>query len=117
MRNFYGLAQKNIYFSAAPFFFTMGRDIQLETEKEIRVQENICERLFEDNAGEIWPTSRLAAFLRKWISAMQQGKLQYRKGLIHVLEILVLTEGKIPLPGFLKVPKWWYQAGSLRTSG
>lgn len=96
-------------------FFAMGSDIQPGTEMEIIVEETIsvrdCLKIMLEKfglPGDTW-------HLRKMDWCYEAGEplceedaalkeLRIRSG-----DTLLLIEGKLLPPGFLKVPIWWYQ--------
>ncbi|XP_027445989.1 ubiquitin carboxyl-terminal hydrolase 40 isoform X5 [Zalophus californianus] len=96
-------------------FFTMGSDVQPGTEMEIIVEETIsvrdCLKLMLEQSGlpgDTW-------HLRKMDWCYEAGEplceedATLRELMICSGDTLLLIEGKLPPPGFLKVPVWWYQ--------
>ncbi|XP_064443338.1 ubiquitin carboxyl-terminal hydrolase 40 isoform X4 [Mirounga angustirostris] len=96
-------------------FFTVGSDVQPGTEMEIIVEETIsvrdCLKLMLEKSGlpgDTW-------HLRKMDWCYEAGEplceedATLRELMICSGDTLLLIEGKLPPPGFLKVPVWWYQ--------
>ncbi|XP_047727370.1 ubiquitin carboxyl-terminal hydrolase 40 isoform X2 [Prionailurus viverrinus] len=98
-------------------FFTVGSDVQPGTEMEIIVEETMsvrdCLKLMLEKSGlpgDTW-------HLRKMDWCYEAGEplceedASLKELTICSGDTLLLIEGKLPLPGFLKVPIWWYQPG------
>lgn len=98
-------------------FFTVGSDVQPGTEMEIIVEETMsardCLKLMLEKSGlpgDTW-------HLRKMDWCYEAGEplceedASLKELMICSGDTLLLIEGKLPLPGFLKVPIWWYQPG------
>uniref|UniRef100_A0A452UC05 Ubiquitin carboxyl-terminal hydrolase 40 n=1 Tax=Ursus maritimus TaxID=29073 RepID=A0A452UC05_URSMA len=98
-------------------FFTVGSDVQPGTEMEIIVEETMsvrdCLKLLLEKSGlpgDTW-------HLRKMDWCYEAGEplceedATLRELMICSGDTLLLIEGKLPPPGFLKVPVWWYQPG------
>ncbi|XP_063569206.1 ubiquitin carboxyl-terminal hydrolase 40 isoform X10 [Pongo abelii] len=96
-------------------FFAMGSDVQPGTEMEIIVEETIsvrdCLKLMLKKSGlqgDAW-------HLRKMDWCYEAGEplceedATLKELLICSGDTLLLIEGQLPPPGFLKVPIWWYQ--------
>ncbi|XP_011726364.2 ubiquitin carboxyl-terminal hydrolase 40 isoform X1 [Macaca nemestrina] len=96
-------------------FFAMGSDVQPGTEMEIIVEETIsvrdCLKLMLEKSGlqgDAW-------HLRKMDWCYEAGEplceedATLKELLICSGDTLLLIEGQLPPPGFLKVPIWWYQ--------
>ncbi|XP_062049622.1 ubiquitin carboxyl-terminal hydrolase 40 isoform X5 [Lepus europaeus] len=96
-------------------FFAVGSDIQPGTEMEILVEETVsvsdCLKLMLEKSGlpgETW-------HLRKMDWCYEAGEplcaedATLKELMICSGDTLLLVEGKLPPPGFLKVPIWWYQ--------
>ncbi|XP_008063295.1 ubiquitin carboxyl-terminal hydrolase 40 [Carlito syrichta] len=96
-------------------FFAMGSDVQPGTEMEIIVEETIsvrdCLKIMLEKSGllgELW-------HLRKMDWCYEAGEplceedATLKELMICSGDTLLLIEGKLPPPGFLKVPIWWYQ--------
>uniref|UniRef100_A0A8C0P976 Ubiquitin carboxyl-terminal hydrolase 40 n=1 Tax=Canis lupus familiaris TaxID=9615 RepID=A0A8C0P976_CANLF len=98
-------------------FFTVGSDVQPGTEMEIIVEETMsvrdCLQLMLGKSG--LPGDRW--HLRKMDWCYEAGEplceedATLRELMICSGDTLLLIEGKLPPPGFLKVPLWWYQPG------
>ncbi|XP_053759505.1 ubiquitin carboxyl-terminal hydrolase 40 isoform X2 [Panthera pardus] len=98
-------------------FFTVGSDVQPGTEMEIIIEETMsardCLKLMLEKSGlpgDTW-------HLRKMDWCYEAGEplceedASLKELTICSGDTLLLIEGKLPLPGFLKVPIWWYQPG------
>ncbi|XP_045337721.1 ubiquitin carboxyl-terminal hydrolase 40 isoform X2 [Leopardus geoffroyi] len=96
-------------------FFTVGSDVQPGTEMEIIVEETVsardCLKLMLEKSGlpgDTW-------HLRKMDWCYEAGEplceedASLKELTIRSGDTLLVIEGKLPLPGFLKVPIWWYQ--------
>ncbi|XP_017393175.1 ubiquitin carboxyl-terminal hydrolase 40 isoform X1 [Cebus imitator] len=96
-------------------FFAMGSDVQPGTEMEIIVEETVsvkdCLKLMLEKSGlqgDAW-------HLRKMDWCYEAGEplceedATLKELLICSGDTLLLIEGQLPPPGFLKVPIWWYQ--------
>ncbi|XP_048664715.1 ubiquitin carboxyl-terminal hydrolase 40 isoform X4 [Marmota marmota marmota] len=96
-------------------FFAWGTNIQPGTEMEVIVEETLsvkdCLKIMLEKSslpGDAW-------HLRKMDWCYEAGEpLCGEDATLQELRIcsgdtLLLIEGKLPLPGFLKVPIWWYQ--------
>ncbi|XP_028924841.1 ubiquitin carboxyl-terminal hydrolase 40 isoform X1 [Ornithorhynchus anatinus] len=96
-------------------YFALGSDLQSGTEMEIIVEETIsvkdCLKVMLEKSGlpgDTW-------HLRKMDWCYEAGEaLSEENATLKDLELctgdtLVLTEGKLPPMGFLKVLLWWYQ--------
>uniref|UniRef100_A0A452RQT3 Ubiquitin carboxyl-terminal hydrolase 40 n=1 Tax=Ursus americanus TaxID=9643 RepID=A0A452RQT3_URSAM len=95
-------------------FFTVGSDVQPGTEMEIIVEETMSVRDVSNftfsgvGRGDTW-------HLRKMDWCYEAGEplceedATLRELMICSGDTLLLIEGKLPPPGFLKVPVWWYQ--------
>lgn len=96
-------------------FFSVGSDIQPGTEMEIIVEETItvrdCLKIMLEKSGlpgDTW-------HLRKMDWCYEAGEplcdedATLKELLIRSGDTLLLIEGQLPPPGFLKVPIWWYQ--------
>ncbi|XP_046942046.1 ubiquitin carboxyl-terminal hydrolase 40 isoform X5 [Lynx rufus] len=98
-------------------FFTVGSDVQPGTEMEIIVEETMsardCLKLMLEKSGLPGDTRHL----RKMDWCYEAGEplceedASLKELTIRSGDTLLLIEGKLPLPGFLKVPIWWYQPG------
>ncbi|XP_032713422.1 ubiquitin carboxyl-terminal hydrolase 40 isoform X4 [Lontra canadensis] len=98
-------------------FFTVGSDVQPGTEMEIIVEETMsvgdCLKLMLEKSGlpgDTW-------HLRKMDWCYEAGEplceedAALREVTIRSGDTLLLIEGKLPPPGFLRVPVWLYQPG------
>ncbi|XP_047577361.1 ubiquitin carboxyl-terminal hydrolase 40 isoform X5 [Lutra lutra] len=98
-------------------FFTVGSDVQPGTEMEIIVEETMsvgdCLKLMLEKSGlpgDTW-------HLRKMDWCYEAGEplceedAALREVAIRSGDTLLLIEGKLPPPGFLRVPVWLYQPG------
>ncbi|XP_044934851.1 ubiquitin carboxyl-terminal hydrolase 40 isoform X3 [Mustela putorius furo] len=98
-------------------FFTVGSDVQPGTEMEIIVEATMsvgdCLKLLLEKSGlpgDTW-------HLRKMDWCYEAGEplceedAALREVAIRSGDTLLLIEGKLPPPGFLRVPVWWYQPG------
>ncbi|KAG3275562.1 ubiquitin carboxyl-terminal hydrolase 40 isoform X5 [Ictidomys tridecemlineatus] len=96
-------------------FFAWGTNIQPGTEMEVIVEETLsvkeCLKIMLEKSclpGDAW-------HLRKMDWCYEAGEpLCGEDATLQELRIcsgdtLLLIEGKLPLPGFLKVPIWWYR--------
>nr|XP_010946467.1 ubiquitin carboxyl-terminal hydrolase 40 isoform X3 [Camelus bactrianus] len=96
-------------------FFAVGSDVQPGTEMEIIVEETTSVRdclkvMLEKSglSGDTW-------HLRKMDWCYEAGEplceedATLKELMISSGDALLLTEGKLPPLGFLKVPVWWYQ--------
>ncbi|XP_034511324.1 ubiquitin carboxyl-terminal hydrolase 40 isoform X4 [Ailuropoda melanoleuca] len=98
-------------------FFTVGSDVQPGTEMEIIVEETVsvrdCLKLMLEKSGLLGDTWHL----RKMDWCYEAGEplceedATLRELMICSGDTLLLIEGKLPPPGFLKVSVWWYQPG------
>ncbi|XP_014440739.1 ubiquitin carboxyl-terminal hydrolase 40 isoform X2 [Tupaia chinensis] len=96
-------------------FFATGSNIQPGTEMEIIVEETVsvseCLKIMLEKSGLSGDTWHL----RKMDWCYEAGEpLCEQDATLKELKIcsgdtLLLIEGKLPPPGFLKVPIWWYQ--------
>uniref|UniRef100_A0A8D2DHR2 Ubiquitin carboxyl-terminal hydrolase 40 n=1 Tax=Sciurus vulgaris TaxID=55149 RepID=A0A8D2DHR2_SCIVU len=96
-------------------FFAMGTNIQPGTEMEVIVEETLsvgdCLKIMLEKSG----LSGDAWHLRKTDWCYEAGEpLCEENATLQELKIcsgdtLLLVEGKLPLPGVLKMPIWWYQ--------
>ncbi|XP_051046700.1 ubiquitin carboxyl-terminal hydrolase 40 isoform X2 [Phodopus roborovskii] len=100
-------------------FFALGTDIHPGAEMEVIVEETLsvgdCLKIMLEKSGqqgEMW-------HLRKMDWCYEAGEPLYEEDailkdlMIRSGDTLLLTEGKLPPPGFLKVPIWWYQPARL----
>ncbi|XP_036092254.1 ubiquitin carboxyl-terminal hydrolase 40 isoform X3 [Rousettus aegyptiacus] len=96
-------------------FFAVGSDIQPGTEMEIIVEETIsvrdCLKIMLEKSGlpgDMWHLRKMDWCYEAGEPLCEEGaalkELTIRSG-----DTLLLIEGKLPPPGFLKVPIWWYQ--------
>ncbi|XP_062951510.1 ubiquitin carboxyl-terminal hydrolase 40 isoform X2 [Cynocephalus volans] len=96
-------------------FFAMGSNVQPGTEMEIIVEETTsvrdCLKIMLEKSGlpgDTW-------HLRKMDWCFEAGEPLYEEDatlkelMICSGDTLLVIEGKLPPPGFLKVPIWWYQ--------
>ncbi|XP_070278525.1 ubiquitin carboxyl-terminal hydrolase 40 isoform X2 [Myotis yumanensis] len=104
-------------------FFAMGSDIQPGSEMEIIVEETIsvreCLKIMLEKfglPGDTW-------HLRKMDWCYEAGEPLYEEDatlkelMLCSGDTLLLTEGKLPSPGLLKVPIWWYQPPGPNSQG
>ncbi|XP_014386056.1 PREDICTED: ubiquitin carboxyl-terminal hydrolase 40 isoform X1 [Myotis brandtii] len=103
-------------------FFAMGSDIQPGSEMEIIVEETIsvreCLKIMLEKfglPGDTW-------HLRKMDWCYEAGEPLCEDATLKELmlcsgDTLLLTEGKLPSPGLLKVPIWWYQPPGPNSQG
>ncbi|KAH0509379.1 Ubiquitin carboxyl-terminal hydrolase 40 [Microtus ochrogaster] len=100
-------------------FFALGTDIHPGAEMEVIVEETLsvkdCLKIMLEKSGqqgEMW-------HLRKMDWCYEAGEplceedATLKELMICSGDTLLLTEGKLPPPGFLKVPIWWYQPARL----
>ncbi|XP_040609005.1 ubiquitin carboxyl-terminal hydrolase 40 isoform X3 [Mesocricetus auratus] len=100
-------------------FFALGTDIHPGAEMEVIVEETLsvrdCLKIMLEKSGqqgEMW-------HLRKVDWCYEAGEplceedATLKELMICSGDTLLLTEGKLPPLGFLKVPIWWYQSASL----
>ncbi|XP_027253283.1 ubiquitin carboxyl-terminal hydrolase 40 isoform X3 [Cricetulus griseus] len=100
-------------------FFALGTDIHPGTEMEVIVEETLsvrdCLKIMLEKSGqqgEMW-------HLRKMDWCYEAGEplceedAALKELMICSGDTLLLTEGKLPPPGFLKMPIWWYQPAKL----
>lgn len=96
-------------------FFALGTDIYPGAEMEVIVEETLsvrdCLKIMLEKSGqqgEMW-------HLRKMDWCYEAGEplceedATLKELMICSGDTLLLTEGRLPPPGFLKVPIWWYQ--------
>ncbi|XP_055977831.1 ubiquitin carboxyl-terminal hydrolase 40 [Sorex fumeus] len=96
-------------------FFAVGSDVQPGSEMEVIVEEtesvrNCLKIMLEKSGlqGDTW-------HLRKMDWCYEAGEpltdedAMLRELAVRSGDTLLLMEGKLPPPGFLKVPIWWYQ--------
>ncbi|XP_019484780.1 PREDICTED: ubiquitin carboxyl-terminal hydrolase 40 isoform X2 [Hipposideros armiger] len=95
-------------------FFAVGSDLQPGTEMETIVEETTtvrdCLKIMLEKSGlpgDTW-------HLRKMDWCYEAGEPLCEDATLKELTVcsgdtLLLIEGKLPPPGFLKVPIWWYQ--------
>ncbi|XP_049744442.1 ubiquitin carboxyl-terminal hydrolase 40 isoform X2 [Elephas maximus indicus] len=96
-------------------FFTLGSDIQPGTEMEVIVEETVsvrdCLQIMLERAGLQGDTWHLRKM--DWCyeagEALFEGDATLKELMLCSGDTLVLMEGTLPPPGFLKVPIWWYQ--------
>ncbi|KAM9249451.1 ubiquitin carboxyl-terminal hydrolase 40 isoform 1-T1 [Dugong dugon] len=96
-------------------FFTMGSDVQPGTEMEVIVEETVsvrdCLKIMLQQAGLPGDTWHLRKM--NWCyeagEALREGDATLKELMLCSGDTLVLMEGTLPPPGFLKVPIWWYQ--------
>ncbi|XP_014386058.1 PREDICTED: ubiquitin carboxyl-terminal hydrolase 40 isoform X4 [Myotis brandtii] len=104
-------------------FFAMGSDIQPGSEMEIIVEETIsvreCLKIMLEKfglPGDTW-------HLRKMDWCYEAGEplceedATLKELMLCSGDTLLLTEGKLPSPGLLKVPIWWYQPPGPNSQG
>ncbi|XP_006760512.1 PREDICTED: ubiquitin carboxyl-terminal hydrolase 40 isoform X2 [Myotis davidii] len=104
-------------------FFAMGSDIQPGSEMEIIVEETIsvreCLRIMLEKfglPGDTW-------HLRKMDWCYEAGEplceedATLKELMLCSGDTLLLTEGKLPSPGLLNVPIWWYQPPGPKSQG
>ncbi|CAO2625346.1 Ubiquitin carboxyl-terminal hydrolase 40 [Lemmus lemmus] len=100
-------------------FFALGTDIHPGAEMEVIVEETIsvkdCLKIMLEKSGhqgEMW-------HLRKMDWCYEAGEplceedATLKELMICSGDTLLLIEGKLPPPGFLKIPIWWYQPARL----
>lgn len=100
-------------------FFALGTDIHPGAEMDIIVEETLsvrdCLKIMLEKSGqqgEIW-------HLRKMDWCYEAGEplceedATLKELMIRSGDTLLLTEGKLPPPGHLKMPIWWYQPARL----
>ncbi|XP_036028698.1 ubiquitin carboxyl-terminal hydrolase 40 isoform X2 [Onychomys torridus] len=100
-------------------FFALASDIHPGAEMEVIVEETLsvrdCLKIMLEKSGqrgEQW-------HLRKMDWCYEAGEplceedATLKELMICSGDTLLLTEGKLPPPGFLKVPIWWYQPARL----
>ncbi|XP_053775205.1 ubiquitin carboxyl-terminal hydrolase 40 isoform X3 [Desmodus rotundus] len=96
-------------------FFAVGSDIQPGTEMEIIVEETVsardCLKIMLEKfglPGDAWHLRRL-----DWCyeagEPLCEEDATLRELMIRSGDTLLIVEGKLLPPGFLKVPMWWYQ--------
>ncbi|XP_059023650.1 ubiquitin carboxyl-terminal hydrolase 40 isoform X4 [Mustela lutreola] len=98
-------------------FFTVGSDVQPGTEMEIIVEATMsvgdCLKLLLEKSGLPGDTWHLRKM--DWCyeagEPLCEGDAALREVAIRSGDTLLLIEGKLPPPGFLRVPVWWYQPG------
>ncbi|KAM9664042.1 ubiquitin carboxyl-terminal hydrolase 40 isoform 2-T3 [Trichechus inunguis] len=96
-------------------FFTVGSDVQPGTEMEVIVEETVsvrdCLKIMLQQAGLPGDTWHLRKM--NWCyeagEALREGDATLKELMLCSGDTLVLMEGTLPPPGFLKVPIWWYQ--------
>ncbi|XP_013375312.1 PREDICTED: ubiquitin carboxyl-terminal hydrolase 40 isoform X1 [Chinchilla lanigera] len=96
-------------------FFALGSDIQPGTEMEVIVEETLsvrdCLKIMLEKSG----LPRGAWHLRKMDWCYEAGEplceedATLKELMICSGDTLLLIEGELPPPGFLKVPIWWHQ--------
>nr|KAF6337679.1 ubiquitin specific peptidase 40 [Myotis myotis] len=104
-------------------FFAMGSDIQPGSEMEIIVEETIsvreCLKIMLEKfglPGDTW-------HLRKMDWCYEAGEplceedATLKELMLCSGDTLLLTEGKLPSPGLLNVPIWWYQPPGPKSQG
>ncbi|XP_023577946.1 ubiquitin carboxyl-terminal hydrolase 40 isoform X2 [Octodon degus] len=100
-------------------FFALGSDIQPGTEMEVIVEETLsvrdCLKIMLEKSGLLGD----AWHLRKMDWCYEAGEplceedATLKELMICSGDTLLLIEGKLPPPGFLKVPIWWHQPQGL----
>ncbi|XP_029789427.1 ubiquitin carboxyl-terminal hydrolase 40 isoform X3 [Suricata suricatta] len=98
-------------------FFTVGSDAQSGAEMEIIVEETTsvgdCLKLMLAKCGLPGDTWHLQK--TDWCFEAGEPLCEEDASLKELMvcsgDTLLLIEGKLPPPGFLKVPVWWYQPG------
>ncbi|XP_020034384.1 ubiquitin carboxyl-terminal hydrolase 40 isoform X2 [Castor canadensis] len=96
-------------------FFALGTDVQPGTEMEVIVEETLsvrdCLKIMLEKSGQSGDTWHL----RKMDWCYEAGEplceedATLKELMICSGDTLLLIEGKLLPPGFLKVPIWWYQ--------
>ncbi|KAM8789556.1 ubiquitin carboxyl-terminal hydrolase 40 isoform 2-T3 [Rhynchonycteris naso] len=96
-------------------FFAVGSDVQPGAEMEVIVEETIsvrdCLKIMLEKSG--LPGGRWHLRKMDWCyeagEPLREEDATLKELMIHSGDTLLLIEGKLPPPGFLKVPVWWYQ--------
>nr|XP_019595315.1 PREDICTED: ubiquitin carboxyl-terminal hydrolase 40 isoform X1 [Rhinolophus sinicus] len=96
-------------------FFAVGSDIQPGTEMEIIVEETItvrdCLKIMLEKSGlpgDTWHLRKMDWCYEAGAPLCEEDAT-LKELMICSGDTLLLIEGQLPPPGFLKVPIWWYQ--------